>query len=101
MSITIKGLASGARKGVIAGKDILVHGFGNPDAKKIEDITWAEFKKIIPDKWDPGLSSPFDPVAAREAEAKNIEVAIINGNNLNELKNYLNKKPFVGTHIHT
>jgi len=72
----------------------------DPDAQKIEDITWAEFRKLIPTDWDPGLSSPFDPVAAKEAEARNIEVACIDGNKLDSLKNYLNGQPFTGTLIH-
>ena len=71
----------------------------NPNAKKIEKISWAEFRKIIPDHWDPGLSSPFDPIAAKEAEALGLEVAIINGAKLNEFSNYLDNKPFVGTVI--
>lgn len=69
-------------------------------AKEIEDITWAEFRKLIPTEWNPGLSSPFDPVAARTAESLGIEVASINGDDLTELANYLDDKPFVGTKIH-
>lgn len=72
----------------------------NPDAKRIEDITWEEFRKLIPEKWDPGLSSPFDPIAAKEAQAKNIEVACIDGQNMESLGDYLNGKAFVGTRIH-
>ncbi len=73
----------------------------NPEAQKIESITWPEFRKLIPENWDPGLSSPFDPVAARAAETLAIEVAHINGNRLEELENYLEEKPFVGTRIHS
>lgn len=72
----------------------------NPNAEKIEDITWAEFRKLIPSEWDPGLSSPFDPIAAKEAEEKNIEVACIDGAKLDSLQNYLNDQPFIGTRIH-
>ena len=72
----------------------------NPDAKKIEDTTWAEIRKILPDDWDPGMSAPFDPVAAKEAEVLGMEVAQINGEKLDELKNYLNDKDFIGTLIH-
>ncbi len=72
----------------------------NPDAMPIEDTTWAEFRKLIPENWDPGLSSPFDPVAAKEAEAKGIEVACINGQKLLELKKYLKGEEFIGTRIH-
>ena len=72
----------------------------NPNAQKIEDITWEDFRALIPKEWDPGLNSPFDPVAAREAQAKDIEVASLNGTQLESLRNYLEGKPFVGTRIH-
>ncbi len=72
----------------------------NPDAQKIEDITWEKFRKLIPEEWGPGLNSPFDPVAAREAQKRDIEVASLNGEKLDELKNYLDGKEFVGTRIH-
>ena len=72
----------------------------NPDAEKIEDINWKDFMKLIPTEWNPGLSSPFDPVAARTAQAHNLEVSIINGEKINELENYLDGKSFVGTKIH-
>ncbi len=72
----------------------------NPEAVKIEDITWTEFRKLIPEKWDPGLSAPFDPVAAKEAERLGLEVAAINGTRLDALADYLNNKEFVGTRIH-
>jgi len=72
----------------------------NPNAVKIEDITWSEFRKLIPDEWEPGLSAPFDPVAAKVAERDNIEVAQINGLKLDHLRDYLANRPFVGTRIH-
>ncbi len=72
----------------------------NPDAVKIEDITWTEFRKLIPDEWEPGLSAPFDPVAAKVAERDGIEVAQINGLKLEHLRDYLAGQTFVGTRIH-
>lgn len=71
----------------------------NPNAKKIEQISWKEFRKIIPKKWTPGLSSPFDPIASKEAENIGLEVAIINGKKLGELENYLEGREFVGSLI--
>lgn len=71
------------------------------EAARIEDITWHEFRKLIPTDWDPGLSSPFDPVAARAAESCHIEVAIINGNKLEEIEKYLGAGDFIGTRIHS
>lgn len=72
----------------------------DPEAQPIKEISWSEFRKLIPSEWDPGLSSPFDPIAARAAEEKGIEVACINGDKLDELKNYLNHQSFIGTRIH-
>ena len=71
----------------------------NPDAKILEDISWDEFRALIPTDWDPGLSSPFDPIAAKVAQRDNIEVAIINGNRLDEVMKYLAEVPFIGTKI--
>ncbi|MEK7087957.1 MAG: UMP kinase [Patescibacteria group bacterium] len=71
------------------------------DAKKIERATWPEFRALIPppEKWSPGLNSPFDPIAAKRAEELGLEVAIMNGGDLENLKNYLEGKAFRGTVI--
>lgn len=71
----------------------------NPDAEKIETISWPDFRAMIPNDWDPGLSSPFDPIAAKVAQRDGIEVAIINGNKLGEVMKYLDGKEFIGTKI--
>ena len=71
----------------------------NPNATPIETITWPDFRAMIPAEWDPGLSAPFDPIAAKEAEAEDIEVAIINGNHESALADYLAESDFVGTRI--
>jgi uridylate kinase len=71
----------------------------NKDAKKREKMSWTEFRALLPAEWNPGLSSPFDPIAAKEAESLGLEVAIINGAKHGEFSNYLDGKPFVGTVI--
>jgi len=71
----------------------------NAAAEKIEQISWKEFRKLIPKKWTPGLSSPFDPIASKEADKNKLQVAVINGKKLHELDNFLNNKPFVGSLI--
>lgn len=71
----------------------------DPNAKPIERIDWNGFRAIIPAHWDPGLSSPFDPVASKLAQELKMEVAIINGNKLEEFDKYLAGAPFVGTVI--
>jgi uridylate kinase len=71
-----------------------------PEAKKIENITWKDFRKIVGNKWDPGMNAPFDPIASKLAEEEGIEVAIMNGKNLKNLENYLLSKKYKGTLIH-
>lgn len=71
----------------------------DPTAEKIEKISWTDFRKLIPEAWDPGLSSPFDPIAAKEAESLGLEVAIMNGASLDRFAAYLENKPFEGTVI--
>jgi uridylate kinase len=71
----------------------------NPDATKIERSTWSDFRALIPTNWDPGMSTPFDPIAAKAADEANIEVAIINGLKPDALANYLAGEEFVGTLI--
>jgi len=71
----------------------------NPDATKIERSTWAEFRALIPADWDPGMSAPFDPIAAKAADEASIEVAIINGLKPEALANYLSGEEFIGTLI--
>ena len=71
----------------------------NPEAKKIEKINWEEFRKLLPESWNPGINTPFDPVAAKMAQDLNIEVAVMNGKNLENFENYLEGKEFLGTVI--
>lgn len=70
-----------------------------PDAQKIEKASWAEFRKIIPAEWSPGVNTPFDPVAAKRAQELGLEVVIMNGKPLDNLENYLSGKKFKGTVI--
>lgn len=69
------------------------------DAKKIEKSTWDSLLKILPNKWEPGLNSPFDPIAARKAKELNLELAIISGKNLSQLSLFIENKRFIGTYI--
>jgi uridylate kinase len=71
----------------------------DPSATKIEKSNWTDFRKLLPEKWDPGLSSPFDPVAAKEAMEAGMEVAVIKGTSLVDIDNYLSGAAFKGTLI--
>ena len=69
------------------------------DARKITESSWADFRVLLPKEWISGLNSPFDPIAAQEAESLGIEVAIMNGRNIENLKKYLDGEKFIGTII--
>jgi uridylate kinase len=71
----------------------------NPDATIIKNSTWTDFRALIPTDWDPGMSAPFDPIAAKAADEAGIEVAIINGLKPDALANYLAGEEFIGTLI--
>lgn len=69
------------------------------DAKKLEKINWHDFRKIVGNKWDPGLNAPFDPVASQNGERLGLKVVIMNGKKLNNLEKYFSGGKFKGTVI--
>lgn len=70
------------------------------DAKKIERIDWATFRKeVVGDKWTPGFNAPFDPIASKHAQKLGLKVSILKGTNLGEVKKALTGKKFKGTVI--
>lgn len=68
-------------------------------AKPLRSIGWKDFRKIVGDKWDPGLNKPFDPVATKEAQRMRMRVVIMNGRGLKNLDSFLSGKKFRGTVI--
>ncbi len=69
------------------------------DAKIIKESSWKDFREILPNHWTPGVNIPFDSIAAKKADESGLEVVIMNGKNIENLKNYLDKKEFIGTII--
>lgn len=69
------------------------------DAKPINKISWKDFRKLVGDKWVPGMHAPFDPVAAQKAEQLGIKVVVLSGHDFKNLDNYMSRKKFVGTVI--
>ncbi len=70
-----------------------------PDAKPIDKISWAEFRKLVGDEWVPGMNAPFDPVASQKAQELGIKVVVVNGKNFENLEKYFRSETFVGTTI--
>ncbi len=70
-----------------------------PDAQKIEEMSWAQYREMTTDEWTPGMNAPFDPVAAQFAEKEDLEAVTLKGTNLDNLRAYLNGEKFEGTLI--
>lgn len=67
------------------------------DARPIKEMSWKAYRKMVGDKWDPGLSAPFDPIASKYCEKHGIAVAIVDGKNLTNLEKLVDGKDFKGT----
>lgn len=69
------------------------------NAGKFENISWKNYRKLIGPKWSPGLSTPFDPVAAKLAEELKIRVFVIDGADINNFDKAISGQKFRGTII--
>jgi len=69
------------------------------DARKLEKVSWKEFRKIVGNEWKAGMNLPFDPVASKEAEKVGLKVVIMKGTELDNFNNFLEDKVFKGTVI--
>lgn len=69
------------------------------DAKPLREMNWKAFRKLVGNVWRPGAHLPFDPVASRLAHQAKMELVVMNGGNLPNLRNVLGSKPFIGTTV--
>lgn len=69
------------------------------NAIKYKELKWSEFRKIVGNKWDPGLNAPFDPVASKLAQKQGLKVIVAEGKNIKNLKNILSGENYKGTTI--
>ncbi|MFZ5364469.1 MAG: UMP kinase [Patescibacteria group bacterium] len=69
------------------------------DAKRLEKIKWAEYRKMVGNKWIPRMHAPFDPIASKSAEKWGMEVVIMKANHLNNFKKFLKGEKFEGSVI--
>lgn len=67
-----------------------------PEAKSFSEISWHDYRKLIPSEWKPGAHAPVDPVAARLAEKDGVKCIVI-GKDFENCRNLLNGKSFQGT----
>ncbi|MGI5058396.1 UMP kinase [Treponema pectinovorum] len=71
----------------------------NPNAKPIDKISWADFRKLVGDEWTPGKNCPFDPIASKKAQSLGLKVICAGGKNLENIKSILEDKDYIGTTI--
>jgi len=69
------------------------------DAKKITEMSWGDFRALVGDTWNPGMNTPFDPVASEIAQKANITVSILNGRKTANIEKFFAGKKFAGTII--
>lgn len=69
------------------------------NAKALPRISWQDYKKLIPARWEPRLSTPFDPVATRRAEKLKLTLKILDGSDIRNLQKAIEGQPFEGTVI--
>jgi uridylate kinase len=66
-------------------------------AKPYKQLSWVEMRKIVGEKWNPGVNLPFDPLAAKEAQKLGLKVTFVRGTDLAEVKKAIAKQSFQGT----
>jgi len=59
--------------------------FKYKNARAFKKISWKDYRKLVGSEWIPGLSTPFDPIAAKLAQKLEIRALIIKGT---EIKNF-------------
>ena len=68
------------------------------EAKPIDRISWDDFRKIVGNKWVPGMNTPFDPIAALKAQGLGLKVVLI-GRDFENIRKYFDGEEFIGTII--
>lgn len=71
----------------------------NPDAKPLDTISWADFRKMVGDEWTPGKNCPFDPIASKKASELGMKVICAGGKNIDNIEAILNDGSYIGTTI--
>lgn len=73
------------------------------DPKKVssavpcDEMRWRDYRKMVGNKWSPGLSAPFDPVASRFCQRHGVRVVVMGGMRMEPLLEYLTTGKGEGT----
>jgi uridylate kinase, putative len=71
----------------------------NPDAKRLSKLTIEELGNLVYKEHGAGRSSVFDPLGVKIASEEHIDILIVDGRDLKELKNSILGKEIKGTFI--
>lgn len=66
------------------------------DAKPLKKISWDQMKRIVDGEWKPGMNTPFDPIATKNADGLRV---VITNKDISNLRKILSGKEFQGTLI--
>ncbi len=70
-----------------------------PNAKPLPKLSWQEYREVIPQKWQAGMKTPIDPMAAKLAQRAGLGAVILKGTDLKNFKNFLEGRKFKGSTI--
>ncbi len=73
----------------------------NKDAKKITSMTIDELGDIVYKEHGASKSSVFDPLGVRIAKENSIDILIVDGRNLDELRNAISGNDISGTFVNS
>ena len=73
----------------------------NPNAKRLDKITIDDLEKIVYDEHDACRSSVFDPLGVKIAKEHRIDLLMVDGRDLVELKNAILGKEINGTFVNS
>lgn len=71
----------------------------DPNAVPLDHLSWAEMRKLVGDKWVPGVNVPFDPIATKRASELKLKVITAAGNDIENMNKILVESDFEGTTI--
>lgn len=71
----------------------------NPDAKKILKMTIDELGELVYKEHGASKSSVFDPLGVKLAKENKMDILIVDGRNIDELRNAILGKPINGTTV--
>ena len=70
----------------------------DPDARALKRISWAELQRIIGERWSPGYSAPFDPIATARAGDLGLTL-VVTGSDVANLQRVIDGGSFSGTTV--